>query len=475
MASTKAFLLYPLLLMPLIANLVVASPKVDEDSKMNTLKISRVEAVKVVVEQEGSVGRKIKGVEYLPLNFTVAVDDSWEGDEVEVFWETNAVYAKSLDELGQRVVFARDGQTNQTVNLEASLIGVYTLRFYTLIEGEKVWVSEEKELVIMRANVAAVKIITFMVFILIGCALCFMGLELDLTIVWNCVKKPIGPAIGLFCQFIIMPCNAYFLGWLFLETSYERLGLLLLGSSPGGANSNFWTAMFHGDVNLSCTMTFLSTLGSFAFTSLWVYLLGRPMIGKDIPIPYMNIAVSLVSFTVPLLLGIAFKRKWPKKALALSKRVSRPFFFVVLIILPATGTWFNQHFFYLCSWRHLVSGVALGFLGYILGAVFATIARQSRAQVIAISLETAIQNAAIGFVVLNLTFESPYSDMGVIPVLSFLFFSTGPIMFVVYAIYLLTQKIRQRMGFSEVPQKELDGGHPEEQPVQEKKMENGEA
>ena len=184
--------------------------------------------------------------------------------------------------------------------------------------------------------------------------------------------------------------------------------------------------MFHGDVNLSCTMTFLSTLGSFAFTSLWVYLLGRqvlvrsstrvsntlftfvnnslahwrldwspyhnvisllrPMIGKDIPIPYMNIAMSLVSFTVPLLLGVAFKRKWPKKALILSKKVffffkksnssahlgltptaelqlsskkshlrsettlsfqyydlkvSRPFFFVVLIILPCTATWWS--------------------------------------------------------------------------------------------------------------------------------------
>ena len=45
------------------------------------------------------------------------------------------------------------------------------------------------------------------------------------------------------------------------------------------------------------------------------------MIGKDIPIPYMNIATSLVSFTVPLLLGVAFKRKWPKKALMLSKKV----------------------------------------------------------------------------------------------------------------------------------------------------------
>ena len=146
------------------------------------------------------------------------------------------------------------------------------------------------------------------------------------------------------------------------------------------------------------------------------------MIGKEIPIPYMNIATSLVSFTVPLLLGVAFKHKWPKKALVLSKRVNLKFLETFLIstlqgvqtILPSrphhsavhthlvqlplidklrkifkqkysreddnkfrqmTKYRFNLYFFYLCSWRHLVSGVALGFLGYILGALFATIAR----------------------------------------------------------------------------------------------------
>merc|ERR1719348_1545300 len=105
-----------------------------------------------------------------------------------------------------------------------------------------------------------------------------MGLEIDLAVVWTCIKRPIGPAIGLFCQFIIMPCNAYFLGWLFLETPYERLGLLLLGSSPGGAASNFWTAMFGGDVNLSVTMTFMSSVASFGMTTMWVYLLGTPLV-----------------------------------------------------------------------------------------------------------------------------------------------------------------------------------------------------
>jgi predicted Na+-dependent transporter len=124
-------------------------------------------------------------------------------------------------------------------------------------------------------------------------------------------------------QFILMPAFAYFLGWAFLETNFERLGLLILGCSPGGANSNFWvnmicvntdlvtlmfqTSMFHGDINLSCTMTFLSTVSSFAFTSLWVFLLGTPLVGKTITIPYLQIAMSLASFTVPLLLGVSVK------------------------------------------------------------------------------------------------------------------------------------------------------------------------
>ena len=87
-----------------------------------------------------------------------------------------------------------------------------------------------------------------------------MGLELDMAIVletikvnfiisalqhcialWTCLlQRPVGPLIGMFCQFVLMPLFSYLLGWLLLPTKYERLGLLMLGCSPGGANSNFW-------------------------------------------------------------------------------------------------------------------------------------------------------------------------------------------------------------------------------------------
>ena len=38
------------------------------------------------------------------------------------------------------------------------------------------------------------------------------------------------------------------------------LGLMTIGCSPGGGASNMWTHLLHGDLNLSMTMTFISTL-----------------------------------------------------------------------------------------------------------------------------------------------------------------------------------------------------------------------
>ena len=46
---------------------------------------------------------------------------------------------------------------------------------------------------------------------------------------------------------------------------------------------------------------------------------------------------------------------FPKIGKVLKEKISRPFFFTCLLILPTIGTWNNIHFFYLATWRHLVS------------------------------------------------------------------------------------------------------------------------
>ena len=114
--------------------------------------------------------------------------------------------------------------------------------------------------------------------------------------------------VGFCCQFLLMPLLSYGLGYLLLQTNYERLGLLLLGCCPGGVGSNFWTAMLEGDINLSVTMTFFSSVAAFAMTSLWIYVLGSPLVSEDVPIPFLQLAIALVSFAVPVVLGVLARK-----------------------------------------------------------------------------------------------------------------------------------------------------------------------
>ena len=115
---------------------------------------------------------------------------------------------------------------------------------------------------------------------LLAVALFFMGIEIDLGVVRNVLKRPIGPVIGFVSQFVFMPLAAWGIGALFLTEDFEKLGLILVGSAPGGNLSNFWTSMLGGDVNLSVTMTMISSISSFGMTSLWVWLLGTQFSGE---------------------------------------------------------------------------------------------------------------------------------------------------------------------------------------------------
>ncbi len=117
--------------------------------------------------------------------------------------------------------------------------------------------------------------------------------------------------------------------------------------------------------------------------------------------------------------------------------------------MPSVGLLTNTYYFYLVTWRHLLSGLLVGALGYVSGAGLAFLCRQGRAQIIAISLETAIQNAGIAYLILSLSFPSPTAEIGLIPVISFFFCSTGPILFVVYAAYEAYKRF-----FKQAPMKE---------------------
>ena len=96
-----------------------------------------------------------------------------------------------------------------------------------------------------------------------------MGCYIDLGVIKGVLKKPVAPLIGFACQFLFMPLASFAIGLLLFPDNISwRLGLFALGCCPGGTGSNFWTLLFDGDVDLSITMTFVSTLAALGKSSI---------------------------------------------------------------------------------------------------------------------------------------------------------------------------------------------------------------
>ena len=89
------------------------------------------------------------------------------------------------------------------------------------------------------------------------------------------------------------------------------------------------------------------------------------------------IALSLALYIVPLCTGCLLKYKMSKLA-ARIQRFAKPFFLVCLVIVPVCALITNRYYFTVVTWRHLLSGLLVGFLGYFTGATLAFFCRQGK-------------------------------------------------------------------------------------------------
>ncbi|VDO77601.1 unnamed protein product [Schistosoma margrebowiei] len=88
-----------------------------------------------------------------------------------------------------------------------------------------------------------------------------MGCDLDTSVILYHFKRPVSISVGFFCQFFFMPLVSR-LTIYFFYTSEFGFGLLTIACSPGGGNSNGWSFLLGGDINLSMLMTFISNLAA---------------------------------------------------------------------------------------------------------------------------------------------------------------------------------------------------------------------
>ena len=237
--------------------------------------------LKVVFGPEMS--EKITEGETKIIGFQIAnMDDFEDRGSLEVEVASDHPEIASIQYLGDSKDFSPNTNWSGSFNITARFLG-YTrvvVRLWGNISANRV--VEDKDLVaqsepgkvaVIRAHRAVDRAFIYTVAILVSVAFINMGCMLDLDIVKATLKKPIGPAIGFCCQYVFMPLCAYGLAKLFLGYNVAlQLGLFVTGCSPGGGGSNLWTYILGGNLHLSITMTFLSTLAAFGITIVLPYI-----------------------------------------------------------------------------------------------------------------------------------------------------------------------------------------------------------
>lgn len=137
-----------------------------------------------------------------------------------------------------------------------------------------------------------------------------------------------------------------------------QLGMFFTGVSPAGGASNIWTAILDGNIDLSVTMTSISTFAAFIMMPLWVFTLGEQIFTEgDMAVPYSQISTYAVGLVLPLLIGYLLQRYQKKVANVLARTLKMFATFIILFIICfAVVT--NLYLFELFSWQVFIAACA---------------------------------------------------------------------------------------------------------------------
>ena len=226
---------------------------------------------------------------------------------------------------------------------------------------------------------------------LLGIVMFGMGMTLKLSDFKVVFTKPKAVITGILSQYIIMPLLAFLLVKIFNLDPALAVGVILVGSCPGGTSSNVMTYLAKGDVALSVGMTACTTILAPVVTPALVLLLG----GATINVSYVSMLMSIVQVVlVPIVLGFVINHFFEKFAQACAKVL--PLISVIaicLIIMAVVAA--NAAKIMTVGWLIVVVVMLHNLCGYALGYGVGKVLGLSRDQMRTLSIEVGMQNSGL--------------------------------------------------------------------------------
>ena len=256
-------------------------------------------------------------------------------------------------------------------------------------------------------------------------ALIMLGMGSSLT--WKdfllAIKRPWGLIIGAVSQFGFMPLIALALALGLMLHPLVAVGLLLMGTMPGGTTSNIFTYFSKGNLALSVLMTVNSSLLALVMVPIILLAYGSFFVvdGESVKIPVGDIVATITVLLVPVGIGMTVRR-FNANVGALLELLGSILGIVVIIFLIVTWVPRNFQLLLETQWQVYFAAITLGLFGIFLGYLFGKLVRIHPRNCRTVALETGIQNGPLAITVVLLSFVEPeQSRVLMIPVLYSLF------------------------------------------------------
>lgn len=218
-----------------------------------------------------------------------------------------------------------------------------------------------------------------------------MGLTLkfeDFKVVFT---RPKDIIIGTVAQFTIMPLLAFLLSMIFKLPPELAVGVILVGTCPGGTSSNVMTYLAKGDVPLSVGMTSVSTILAPIATPILTLLYA----GQKVDVNAVNMFISIVQVVIiPIGLGFIINKFFHKFTNHIKEILP---LISVLAIVSIVAAVVSANSSRLMQVGYLIIIVVMlhNCLGYLLGFIVAKALRLNNAKCKAISIEVGMQNSGL--------------------------------------------------------------------------------
>ncbi len=236
-----------------------------------------------------------------------------------------------------------------------------------------------------------------------------MGLTMKLSDFAVVFTRPRDVIVGCLAQFIVMPLLAFGLGKAFGLSNELLVGVILVGTCPGGTSSNVITYLSKGDTALSVGMTSINTLLAPFLTPALTYLYLRTTVSVDVKSMFVSIIQVVI---IPIGLGLMINKLFGKHTQKISDVLPTVSVTAICLIVAAVVSHNSEKI--LSTGRVIFAVVIMhNLLGYLCGYLIGVFFKMDLPRKKAVAIEIGMQNSGLATTLAGTAF--PNLAMATVP------------------------------------------------------------